>query len=265
MSKTNENKDAGTSKISWTEHTWNPVHGCSKVSPGCKNCYAERISYHKFGHTDHPWTDEYAEQNVMQKEHKLNEPYSIEEPSRIFVNSMSDLFHEQISDEYIARVFEVMADLPHHRFQVLTKRAEEAAKWDWWPDNVWMGVSVESDRYTDRIKALTQTDAAIKFVSFEPLLGPIGHVDLSDIDWVIVGGESHKDADERREMDHAWARDLRKQARRDDAAFFFKQSSAARTEMGTALREKDGTKNIIQEFPDDVESFKTGQSSVTDF
>jgi len=264
MSKPTENKDAGTSKISWTEHTWNPVHGCSKVSPGCKHCYAERISYHKFGHTDHPWTEEHAADNVMEKPNKLDEPYSIDEPSRIFVNSMSDLFHEQISDQYIARVFEVMADLPRHRFQVLTKRPERMAEWNWWPDNVWAGVSVESDAYTDRIDTLTQIDPAVSFVSFEPLLGPIGDVDLSNVDWVIVGGESHKDADARREMDHAWARDLRDKALAANSAFFFKQSSAARTEMGTELKETDGTTTEYQQFPEEVQAFATNPT-ITDF
>jgi len=225
------------SNIAWTDVTWNPTHGCSKVSAGCDNCYAERIS-RQYEHTEHPWTNEFADENVTERPDKLEEPYGIE-PSRIFVNSMSDLFHSAISEEFIRDVFAVMRNCPEHVFQVLTKRPGRAANMTLqWPENVWMGTSVEDERVVERIDMLADTDAKTKFVSFEPLIGPVGEVDLGEIDWAIVGGESGPD-DVRREMDHAWARDILRQCRRDGVEFFFKQSSARQPERGTALTVKD--------------------------
>lgn len=244
--------DSGT-KISWTDETWNPVHGCSKVSEGCKNCYAERISYRKFSITDHPWTEEHAEANVQLKPYKLDEPRKFSEPTRIFVNSMSDLFHRLVPDEFIHDVFDVIEDLPQHRFQILTKRPERAVEWSRWPDNVWMGTSVENARVADRIDTISQCDANVLFISFEPLLAPVGDVDLSEIDWAIVGGESGQNY---RPMDHAWAREIRDLCVRDEVAFFFKQSAAYRTEMGTELIEEDGSKRIYNEFPAEIVDFE---------
>ena len=222
------------SAIAWTDQTWNPTHGCSRVSSGCKNCYAERIS-RQYGHTERPWTNEHADENVSERPGKLEEPYNLTEPSRIFVNSMSDLFHSVISEEYIRDVFAVMRNCPHHVFQVLTKRPGRAAHMTIdWPPNVWMGTSVEDDRVTPRIDQLRGCDAEVLFISFEPLIGPVGDVDLSGIDWAIVGGESGPN-EVRREMDHAWARDILEQCREDDVAFFFKQSSARQPERGTRL------------------------------
>jgi protein gp37 len=232
------------SDIAWTTLTWNPSHGCSKVSAGCDNCYAERIS-RQYGHTDHEWTNENAADNVSERPDKLEEPYSIDEPSRIFVNSMSDLFHSEISDSFIKAVFGVMRNCPEHIFQILTKRPGRAAKMDLqWPPNVWIGTSVEDERVTERIDLLRGCDAETLFISFEPLIGPVGDIDLTGIDWVIVGGESGPDED-RREMDHEWAceifrecrhdGDIHREPTEDDVAFFFKQSSARQPERGTEL------------------------------
>jgi protein gp37 len=220
--------------ISWADLSWNIVHGCSRASAGCRNCYAERIS-HQYQHTEHPWTNEYAEENVSIKPEKLDEPYSIDAPSFIFVNSMSDLFHSLVPDEFIEQTFAVMRNCPHHIFQILTKRPGRAAHMSIdWPPNVWMGTSVEDERVVERLDLLRDCEADTLFVSFEPLIGPVGEVDLGGYSWAIVGGESGPD-DVRREMDHAWARDLYRQCRDQDVAFYFKQSSARKSEQGTHL------------------------------
>lgn len=224
------------SNIAWTDHTWNPVHGCSRVSAGCDSCYAERIS-RQYGHTEEPWTLEHAGENVSTRPDKLEEPYALDEPARIFVNSMSDLFHSEVTDAFIQDVFAVMRNCPHHIFQILTKRPGRAAHMTLqWPDNVWIGTSVEDDRVTDRLDLLRDCPAATKFVSFEPLIGPVGLVDLSGCSWAIVGGESGPDY---RAMEHSWARDIYRQCRDQDVAFFFKQSSGPRPETGTALTLRD--------------------------
>ena len=222
------------SNIAWTDLTWNPTHGCSRASKGCDNCYAERIS-RQYGHTEHEWTNEHAAENVSVKPEKLEEPYEWDEPSRVFVNSMSDLFHSQVPSEFIEDVFAVMRNCPHHVFQILTKRPGRASHMNLqWPPNVWMGTSVKDAQVAERIDLLRVCDAETLFVSFEPLVGPVGDVDLLGFDWAIVGGESGPD-DDRREMDHEWARDIRRQCQRDDVAFFFKQSSARHPERGTKL------------------------------
>ena len=235
------------SNIAWTDQTWNPVHGCSKVSAGCDNCYAERIS-RQYEHTEHEWTNEYAEVNVTTRPDKLEQPYALDEPSRIFVNSMSDLFHSAVSDEFVEDVFAVMRNCPHHVFQILTKRPGRTAHMDiQWPENVWMGTSVEDERVAGRIDLLRECDADTLFISFEPLIGPVGDVDLSGYDWAIVGGESGPD-DVRREMDHEWARDLLRQCRRDDVAFFFKQSSARQPETNPYLTVDRGGVDVQVQF-----------------
>jgi protein gp37 len=235
--------------IAWTDSTWNPVHGCTKVSAGCEHCFAERIS-RQYGHTDQPWTNEHAEDVVSIRPDRLEEPYEWD-GRRIFVNSMSDLFHSVVPDEYIEKVAEVMRETPRHVYQVLTKRPGRAAAIGIdWPENVWLGTSVEDHRVTERIDLLRDADAGLLFVSFEPLIGPVGDVDLSGYEWVIVGGESGPDY---REMDHEWARDIRKQARDQDVAFFFKQSSGPRPETGQRLTvERDGlyVQKRIQNVPD---------------
>lgn len=238
-----------TTLIAWTDETWNPTTGCHKVSPGCENCYAEALSL-RFGRSQKPWTAKNAPENVQLHPDRLRKPYTIKKPSRIFVNSMSDLFHPLIPDEFIAQVFAVMVDTPQHTYQILTKRPERAATWPGpWTPNIWMGASVEDQRRADeRIPHLLRCGATIKFLSCEPLLGP---VDISAyagrLDWVIVGGESGRGY---RPMDHAWARGLRDQCIEASARYFFKQSAAPRTEMGTSLIEEDGSRTVWQQWPD---------------
>ena len=179
-------------KISWASVTWNPVHGCSKVSQGCYHCYAETLSLRR-GWTRLPWTGENASENVTLKPHKLNEPYKLRQPSRVFVNSMSDLFHPVVPDDYISQVFEIMNDCSQHIFQILTKRPRRAAKWQGlWSDNIWMGTSIENREVLYRIDQLRKCQAKTLFLSIEPLLEHLGELGLSHINWVIVGGESGK-------------------------------------------------------------------------
>ena len=208
------------SSIEWTEYTWNPVTGCSKVSPGCRNCYAERmaIRLQAMGQPN------YANGvDVTVHEHALGLPLRWPRPQMIFVNSMSDLFHEAVPEEFILRTFEVMRRANWHRFQILTKRSGRLLELDPilpWAMNIWMGVSVENGDYTFRIDDLRKTGAATKFLSLEPLLGPLPKLDLEGIDWVIVGGESGLRA---RPMDPKWVIDIRDQCQAAGVPFFFKQ------------------------------------------
>lgn len=208
------------SGIEWTESTWNPVTGCTKISPGCKYCYAERMAkrLHAMGQAN--YANGFA---LTLQPHMLELPLAWKKPQTIFVNSMSDLFHEGVSLAYIERVFDVMARAHWHRFQVLTKRADRLAelssKLEWAP-NIWMGVSVESDKYRGRIDHLRSTGARTKFLSLEPLLGPLPKLDLRGIHWVIVGGESGPKS---RPIDPAWVVDLRDQCLQANVPFFFKQ------------------------------------------
>jgi protein gp37 len=211
---------AERSKIEWTDATWNPVRGCTKISPGCKNCYAERFAERFRGVQGHPFERGFDLQLVHSK---LGEPLRWKRPQRIFVNSMSDLFHDGVPVEYIKSVFDVMNRADWHQYQVLTKRAErlEALSSELpWAPHIWMGVSVENGDYLWRIDHLRRTKAHIKFLSIEPLLGPVGEIDLRGIDWVIAGGESGPGA---RPMDAAWVKDIRDQCLRAGVAFFFKQ------------------------------------------
>ena len=233
-------------KISWTDETWNPVHGCSRVSAGCDHCYAETLSL-RMKLTTKAWTGDNSKENVQLKPHKLKEPYALKQPSRVFVNSMSDIFHPIVPNAFIADVFQVMNDLPQHTFQILTKRPRRAAKWqEGWGDNIWQGTSVENRKTLHRIDSLRECGAKVKFLSLEPLLEPLGELDLTGIDWVIVGGESGKNF---RPMSHSWARAIRDQCVAEGVPFFFKQSAAYRTEMGTELIEEDGTQTTWHEFP----------------
>lgn len=208
------------SAIEWTESTWNPVTGCDKIRPGCKFCYAEVMSRRLKAMGQPNYRNDFA---VTLHPHMLDRPLGWRRPQRIFVNSMSDLFHEDVPEEFIRRVFEVMIRASWHQFQVLTKRAERlessSARLPW-PSHVWMGVSVESADYTWRIDHLRRTDAAIKFLSIEPLLGPIPAIDLAGIDWVIVGGESGHHP---RPMQQAWVLEIRDQCLAAGVPFFFKQ------------------------------------------
>lgn len=208
------------SSIEWTESTWNPVTGCTKLSPGCKHCYAERMAkrLHAMGQSN------YANGfQLTLQEHALGLPLRWKKPQVIFVNSMSDLFHKDVPLAYIQRVFDVMRRAHWHQFQVLTKRADRlekvSPKLDWAP-NVWMGVSVESEKYMFRIDHLRRTSAAIKFLSLEPLIGPLPGLNLASIDWAIAGGESGPGA---RPMDPVWVREIREACVAQQVPFFFKQ------------------------------------------
>ncbi len=208
------------SDIEWTESTWNPVTGCTKVSAGCKHCYAERMA----GRLEAMGQPNYRNGFRLTLQPQMLElPLRWKKPQTIFVNSMSDLFHRDVPLDYVQQVFDVMRRAHWHRFQVLTKRADRLAKVSPkidWPPNVWMGVSVESDEFVGRIDQLRTTGAAVKFLSLEPLLGPLPGLDLDGMDWVIVGGESGPGA---RPMDATWVADLRDQCASADVAFFFKQ------------------------------------------
>lgn len=216
---------ATESHIEWTDTTWNPVTGCSKVSPGCKNCYAERLAYRLQAMGQHRYRNGF---NVTLHEQSLAEPFSWKKPRKVFVNSMSDLFHEEIPLEYIQRVFDVMAAVPRHTFQILTKRSDrlrEVASQLPWPLNVWMGVSVESSDMLFRVTDLEAVPAAVRFLSCEPLLGPLSQIQLSRIHWVIVGGESGPGA---RPMEPSWVDEILHQCRTANVPFFFKQWGGVR-------------------------------------
>lgn len=209
-----------TSKIEWTESTWNPVTGCTKISSGCKNCYAERMANRLRMMGQPNYVNGFQ---VALHEHVLKYPLLWKKAQNIFVNSMSDLFHEQVPDSFIFRIFDIMKQAYWHQFQILTKRsarlAELAPRLDW-PRNVWIGVSVENEAVESRIDDLRRVPAVIIFLSLEPLLGPCASLDLSNIDWVIVGGESGPGA---REMKKEWVMQIRKQCIKQNVPFFFKQ------------------------------------------
>lgn len=216
---------ATKSAIEWTESTWNPITGCTKISEGCFNCYAERMTKrlkamgqpnykNGFDLTVHPNT--------------LEKPLTWKTPQMIFVNSMSDLFHTNVPIDFILRVFSIMKTASWHQFQVLTKRADRLAELNQeleWSENIWMGVSVENQNYTSRIDKLQNTSAKIKFISFEPLLGPINKLNLAGIDWAIVGGESGPGA---RVMEYDWAVKIREECQKSNVPFFFKQWGGVR-------------------------------------
>jgi protein gp37 len=208
------------SAIEWTESTWNPVTGCTKVSPGCKFCYAERMAERLQAMGQPNYRNGFR---LTLQPQMLELPLTWKRPQTIFVNSMSDLFHKDVPLGYIKRVFEVMRQAHWHRFQVLTKRADRLLALDPsldWPVNVWMGVSVESSDQVHRINDLRRTHARVKFLSLEPLLGPLPNLNLKGIDWVIVGGESGPKA---RPIQTSWILDIRDQCQQAEVAFFFKQ------------------------------------------
>jgi len=211
---------ARKSKIEWTESTWNPVTGCTKISSGCRNCYAERFALRLQASGSRKYANGFR---VTLHPDVLKVPLGWKQPHTIFVNSMSDLFHKDVSLDFIHEVFDVMCHGFQHRFQVLTKRSYRLLQLSQrlrWPRNVWMGVTVENAECTFRIDQLRETPAAIKFVSFEPLLSPIRNIDFEGIDWVIVGGESGPGA---RPMLAEWATDIRDQCLAAGVPFFFKQ------------------------------------------
>ena len=223
---------AQISKIEWTESTWNPVTGCTKISTGCKNCYAERMALRLKAASSPNYANGFR---VAIHRHVLKIPLRWKHPRTIFVNSMSDIFHRDVPFDFILDMFNVMHKASHHRYQILTKRSKRMvelnSKLPWLP-NIWMGVTVETAKYLYRIDHLRQTDAAVKFISFEPLLGPIPNIGLSGIDWVIVGGESGPGA---RPMKPEWAADIRDQCLAAKVPFFFKQ-------WGGVNKKKNGRK-----------------------
>lgn len=208
------------SNIEWTEMTWNPTTGCDKISAGCKFCYAEIMSRRLQAMGIEKYKDNFE---VRIHEDALKIPYTWKNSKVVFVNSMSDLFHKDIPLDFIKKVFKVMNNNPQHVFQVLTKRAERLLELHSelrWTHNIWMGVSVENEKVKGRIDFLRQTNAKVKFLSLEPLIGPLPNLNLSNIDWVIVGGESgHKP----RPMDADWVIDIQEQCEKNEVAFFFKQ------------------------------------------
>ncbi len=214
---------AQNSSIEWTEATWNPTTGCTKVSPGCANCYAERMS-NRLKAMEQP---RYGNGFKLTLQEDIVElPLKWKKPRVIFVNSMSDLFHDDIPSDFIKRCFDVMAQASQHKFQVLTKRPERvfdlASKIEW-SDNVWMGTSVENSKYVNRVRILQQIPAKVRFLSVEPLLGPVARIPLKGIHWVIVGGESGPKS---RPMDIEWVRKIRDRCVSADVPFFFKQWGA---------------------------------------
>ena len=211
---------AGNSHIEWTDATWNPVTGCSKVSPGCKHCYAERMAKRLQAMGQPNYANGFE---VTLQPHMLELPLEWKRPRRVFVNSMSDLFHKDVPLGFIKKVFSVMRRANWHQYQLLTKRSErllEVSPLLTWEPHIWIGVSVENDDYTTRIDDLRKTGADVKFLSLEPLLGPLRKLNLRGIDWVIVGGESGPGA---RPMNPDWVRDIRDQCIRANVPFFFKQ------------------------------------------
>jgi len=231
---------AVNSTIEWTESTWNPVTGCTKISPGCAHCYAERLAWRLKGMGQRNYANGFE---VTIHRQMLRLPLKWEGPMLIFVNSMSDLFHEDLPEEFIRQVFDVMKKADWHIFQVLTKRSARLAELAPslpWTSNVWMGVTVENQDYAFRIDDLRTTSAAVKFVSFEPLIGQVGNVSLDGIDWVIVGGESGPGA---RVMKKEWVFSLRDKCEKGKVPFFFKQwggvnkKAAGRTLQGRTYDE----------------------------
>ncbi len=208
------------SRIEWTGSTWNPVTGCTKISAGCQHCYAERMAIRLQAMGQPNYKNGFQ---ITCHEHVLELPLTWKKPQTVFVNSMSDLFHEEIPEAFIHRVFGVMKRAHWHQFQVLTKRADRLQKLAPslpWPDNIWMGVTVENQICTQRADALRGTPAKIKFLSIEPLLGRVSKLDLTDIDWVIVGGESGPNA---RPIQKEWVIEIKQMCDTSGIPFFFKQ------------------------------------------
>ncbi len=226
------------SSIEWTDATWNPVTGCTKVGPGCDNCYAERFAERWRGTAGHPYEQGF---DLKLWPSRLEQPAAWKRPRMIFVNSMSDLFHKDIDRSHIDKVFDAMEKADWHVYQILTKRSSLMQKYvakryrdGPVPRHIWLGVSVEDAAHKGRIAHLQKINSAARFISFEPLLGAIGPVDLTGIAWAIIGGESGPRS---RPMNEEWATELRSVCARDDVAFFFKQWGGARPKSGGRLLE----------------------------
>jgi protein gp37 len=225
---------ADRSRIEWTEATWNPVTGCDQVSPGCAHCYAKTFAERWRGVPGHPYEQGF---DLRLWPDRLDQPRRWKKSRTIFVNSMSDLFHEDIPFDFVEQVFEVMVDCEQHTFQVLTKRHERLAELAPalpWPPNVWMGVSIENRRFVHRADFLRLVPSAVRFVSAEPLLGPLESLDLRDLHWLIAGGES---GPRHRRIDPEWVLDLRNRCVDAEVAFFFKQWGGARPKSNGRLLE----------------------------
>jgi protein gp37 len=229
--------------IEWTDTTWNPTTGCDKISAGCKNCYAATMSKRLMAMGQHKYRNNFE---LTVHEEELQRPYKWKKPRKVFVNSMSDLFHESVPVEFIKKVFKVMNETPMHTYQVLTKRAERleelSGELNWTP-NIWMGVSIENEQVLHRLESLRNSDALTKFISAEPLIGALPEMNLNGIDWVIVGGESGPKS---RPMEKEWVIDIKSQCEKFNSKFFFKQWGGVRKkEAGRLL---DGVE--YNEYPD---------------
>ena len=227
---------ADSTQIEWTDSTWNPVTGCSKITAGCDFCYAERFSERFRGVDGHPFENGF---DLTLRPARLAQPLQWKKPRRIFVNSMSDLFHKEVPTQFIDAVFDTMEAANWHTYQVLTKRSSLLVKFlrhrygeRRAPSHMWFGVSIEDKRNTVRLKHLKTAQASVKFVSFEPLIGSVGRIDLKGIDWAIVGGESGPRS---RPMEEEWAIEIRDQCEKDGVAFFFKQWGGIRPKSGGRL------------------------------
>jgi protein gp37 len=227
---------ADSTQIEWTDSTWNPVTGCTKITAGCDFCYAERFSERFRGVSDHPFENGF---DLTLRPDRLDQPLHWRQPRRIFVNSMSDLFHKEVPATFIDSVFETMEKGSWHTYQVLTKRSSLMVRYlrkrygaALAPAHIWLGVSVEDAKNAVRLKHLKAAQAATKFVSFEPLIGPVGNIDLDGIDWVIVGGESGPRA---RPIEEQWVLDIRDRCKAQRVAFFFKQWGGIRPKAGGRL------------------------------
>lgn len=241
-------------KIEWTEATWNPSAGCTKVSSGCVNCYAEVMAKRLQAMGVKGYENGFTFNIVPDR---LNEPYKIKKPTVFFVNSMSDIFHERMPKEYLDKIFDVIRNTPHHTYQVLTKRAERMFEYlsdKKIPNNIWLGVTVENRMQgLPRIDYLRKLKATVLFLSVEPLLEDLGEMDLTNIDWVIVGGESGNRA---RPMDKSWVENIKNQCNEKKIAFFFKQWGtwgADKVKRNKKLNGKELNGKILQEFPKVIE------------
>jgi protein gp37 len=248
---------ASSTEIEWTDATWNPVTGCTKISAGCDNCYAARLSERFRGVPGHPFETGF---DLTLRPERVLQPLGWKTPRMIFVNSMSDLFHKEIPKSYIARVFDTMEQADWHIYQVLTKRSSllqkfinERYKTRRAPAHIWLGVSVENEQATSRIAHLQKANASVRFLSVEPLIAPVGKLNLKGIDWVIVGGESGPRA---RPMDARWAIDVRNQCRKAKVAFFFKQWGGHSPKSGGRLLEG----REWNEFPATLLAISAGRS-----
>jgi protein gp37 len=224
---------ADSTAIEWTDATWNPVTGCTKISPGCDHCYAERFSERFRGTPSHPFESGF---DLTLRPERIDQPLRWRQPRMVFVNSMSDLFHKDIPQEFISRVFDTMERADWHTYQILTKRSSLMRNFlrrrygsSCGPRHMWFGVSVEDGRRLSRVRHLQEAPAGIRFLSIEPLIGPVGTLDLTGIAWVIVGGESGPQA---RPMHRDWVRDIRDQCKAAQVAFFFKQWGGIRPKSG---------------------------------